>query len=49
MLCSSSKKVAVYFTIIANLTVTTGVFVNNVKADLFLKDLSLKGIFRTGN
>ena len=35
MLCSSSKKVAVCFTIIRNLTVTTHVSVNNVRADLF--------------
>ena len=44
MLCSSSKKVMVCFTIISNLAVTTHVSVNNVRADLFLK-----GIFITEN
>ena len=39
MLCSSSKKVAVCFTIISNLAVTTHVSVNNVRADLFLKEI----------
>ena len=42
MLCSSSKRVAVCFTMISNLAVTTRVSVNNVRADLFLK-----GIFIT--
>ena len=37
-----SKKVAVCFTIISNLAVTTHVSVNNIRADLFLK-----GIFIT--
>ena len=35
MLCSSSKKVDVCFTIIRNLAVTTHVPVNNVRANLF--------------
>ena len=37
MLCRSSKKVAVCFTIISNLAVATRASVNNVRADLFLK------------
>ena len=36
MLCNSSEKVAVCFTIVRNLTVTTQVSVNSVRADLFL-------------
>ena len=36
MLCSSGKKVVVYFIIISNLAVTTPVSVDNVRADLFL-------------
>ena len=42
MLCSSIKKVAVCFPIICNLSVTTCISVNNVRADLFCK-----GIFIT--
>ena len=42
MLCSSSKKVTVCFTILSNLAVTARVSVNNLRVDLFLK-----GIFIT--
>ena len=42
MLCGSSKNVAVYFTTISKLAVTTRVSVNNARGDLFLK-----GIFIT--
>ena len=42
MLCNSSEKVVVFFTIVRNLTVTTQISVNSVRADLFLM-----GIFIT--
>ena len=37
MLCSSSKKGMVCFSIISNFAVTARVSVNNARADLFLK------------